>query len=148
MSLEKKVMDALKTAMRAKDKAAMTALRAIKSEILKVKTSGANVEIDEAGEMKLLQKMVKQRKDSLGIFNDQGREDLAAIEAKEIEVIEQFLPKQMSEAEITDYLKGLIEKTGASSIKDMGRIMGMASKELAGRADGKTISGIVKGLLA
>lgn len=147
MSLETKAMTALKEAMKAKDQAALRSIRAIKAAILLQKTDGTGKALDEAGEIKLLQKLVKQRKDSLEIFEKQNREDLAAKEREEIEVIERFLPEQMSEEELENVLKGIIEKTGASSMKDMGKVMGMASAQLAGRADGKTISGIVRRLL-
>jgi uncharacterized protein len=123
-------------------------LRAIKAEIIKAKTDpGAGGQIDEATELKFLQKMVKQRKDSLEIFEKQGREDLAIKEKEELAVIERFLPAQMSEAEITEVIKNIITETGATSPADMGKVMGAASKQLAGKADGKAISGIVKTLL-
>lgn len=147
MSLETRVMASLKEAMKAKDDAAKRSLRAIKSAILLVKTDGSGKELDEAGEIKLVQKLVKQRKDSLAVFEQQGREDLAAKEREEIAVIEKFLPQQMSEAELTDFINAIIAKTGASSMKDMGKVMGMATKQLAGRADGKTVSTLVKKLL-
>ncbi|MEZ4958596.1 MAG: GatB/YqeY domain-containing protein [Saprospiraceae bacterium] len=148
MTLEERIMQDLKEAMKAKDQAAMRGIRAIKAAILLAKTDGSGEEMNEEREIKLLQKLVKQRKDSLDIYEKQGREDLATIEREEIEVIERFLPKQMDEKELEAYLKNLIEATGASGMKDMGRIMGTASKELAGKADGKMISGIVKKLLA
>ncbi|MEM6316331.1 MAG: GatB/YqeY domain-containing protein [Bacteroidota bacterium] len=147
MSLETKIATDLKTAMRAKDKAALRSIRAIKAQILLAKTDGSGKELDEAGEIKMLQKMVKQRKDSLGIYEKQGRDDLAQTEREEIAVIEKYLPKQMDEAELTGFLKGVITQTGASSMKDMGKVMGIASKQLGGKADGKTISGVVKKLL-
>lgn len=147
MSLETRVMAALKEAMKAKDDAAKRSLRAIKSAILLVKTDGTGKDLDEAGEIKLLQKLVKQRRDSLAIFEKQGREDLATPEREEIAVIEKFLPQQMDAAELEIFVKGVIEKTGASSMKDMGKVMGMASKQLAGRADGKAVSVMVKQLL-
>lgn len=147
MSLEQKVMTSLKEAMKAKDKGAMTALRAIKSAILIEKTSGSGVEIDDAKEIKILQKLVKSRKDSLEIYEKQNREDLAEIERKEIAVIETFLPKQMSVDELRTALKEIVAKVGASSMKDMGKVMGMASQQFAGKADGKQISMIVKELL-
>lgn len=147
MSLETRVMAALKEAMKAKDDAAKRSLRAIKSAILLVKTDGTGKELDEAGEIKLLQKLVKQRRDSLAIFEKQGREDLAKPEREEIEVIEKFLPQQMDAAELEAFVKGVIEKTGATSMRDMGKVMGMASKQLAGRADGKAVSTMVKQLL-
>ena len=147
MSLEMRVMASLKEAMKAKDDAAKRSLRSIKSAILLVKTDGTGNDLDEAGEIKLVQKLVKQRKDSLAIFEEQGREDLAVKEREEIAVIEKFLPQQMSEAELKDFIQGVIDKTGASSMKDMGKVMGMANKQLAGRADGKTVSTLVKQLL-
>lgn len=147
MSLETKVMTALKEAMKAKDQAALRSIRAIKSAILLQKTDGSGKELDEAGEIKLLQKLVKQRKDSLEIYEKQGREDLAVTEREEIAVIEKFLPEQISAEELEGILKAIIEKTGADSMKDMGKVMGMASAQLAGRADGKTISGVVRKLL-
>ncbi|MBS1928167.1 MAG: GatB/YqeY domain-containing protein [Chitinophagaceae bacterium] len=149
MSLEKKIMDSMKEAMKAKDEASLRGLRAIKAEIIKAKTEpGAGGEIDEATELKFLQKMMKQRRDSLDIFEKQGREDLAKKEREEMLVIEQFLPKQLSEEEIRNALKEIISQTGAATASDMGKVMGIASKQLAGKADGKTISGIVKELLA
>lgn len=147
MSLEAKIATDLKTAMRAKDKAALRSIRAIKAQILLAKTDGSGKELDEAAEVKMLQKMVKQRKDSLSIFEKQDRAELAQTEKEEIEVIERYLPKQMDEAELTTFLQDVITKTGASSMKDMGKVMGMASKQLGGKADGKTISNIVKKLL-
>jgi len=147
MSLETRVMAALKDAMKAKDDAAKRSLRAIKSAILLVKTDGSGKDLDEAGEIKILQKLVKQRRESLSIFEKQGREDLAAPEREEIAIIEKFLPQQMDAAELETFIKGVIEKTGASSMKDMGKVMGMASKQLAGRADGKAVSTMVKQLL-
>lgn len=139
----------MKEAMKAKDEGVLRALRAIKAEIIKAKTEpGAGGEIDEATEQKFLQKMMKQRKDSLEIFEKQGREDLATKEKEEMAVIEKFLPKQLSQSELKDALKKIIADTGASSPADMGKVMGTASKELAGLADGKTISTLVKELLA
>lgn len=138
----------MKDAMKSKNEAALRGLRAIKAEIIKAKTEpGAGGEIDEATEQKFLQKMMKQRRDSLEIFEKQGREDLAVKEREEMAVIEQFLPKQMTEEEIKAAVKTIITETGASSAADMGKVMGVASKQLAGKADGKTISGIVKELL-
>ena len=148
MSLEEKVMEELKAAMRAKDEAALRTLRAIKSAILIEKTSGSGGNITEADEMKMLQKMAKQRKESLDIYTQQNREDLAAKEKEELEVLERFLPKQMSEEELRTELKAIIAETGASSPADMGKVMGVASKKLAGRAEGKMISEQVKQLLA
>jgi uncharacterized protein len=148
MNLETKIMGEMKDAMKAKDEATLRALRAIKAEIIKAKTDpGAGGEIDEATEQKFLQKMVKQRKDSLDIFEKQGRADLAAKEKEELAVIQRFLPAQMSEEEITAAIKQIIADTGASSAADLGKVMGVASKQLAGKADGKAISSIVKTLL-
>jgi uncharacterized protein YqeY len=149
MSLEQKVMADLKTAMLAKDEKSLRSLRAIKAAILLAKTSeGAGGEIKEEDEIKLLQKMIKQRKDSLEIYKTQHREDLAQKEEEEISVIEKFLPKQISADELKTILQKIIADTGASSPADMGKVMGIASKQLAGKADGKTISVTVKELLA
>ncbi len=148
MNLETKIMGEMKDAMKAKDEATLRALRAIKAEIIKAKTDpGAGGEIDETTEQKFLQKMVKQRKDSLDIFEKQGRQDLATKEKEELTVIMRFLPAQMSEEEITAAIKQIIADTGASSAADLGKVMGAASKQLAGKADGKVISSIVKTLL-
>ncbi len=145
MSLQDQVMTELKAAMRAKDAVKLEALRAIKSGLLLAQTeSGSKEEISEDEELKLLQKLVKQRKDSATIYKEQNREDLAQPELDQAAVIEQFLPAQLSEAEIEQKVKDIIAKTGASGMKDMGKVMGMASSELAGKADGKTISIIVK----
>jgi len=147
MSLEAKIKTDLKTAMKAKDKVALRGIRAIKSQIILAKTDGSGKELDEASEIKMLQKMVKQRKDSVSIYETQGRPELAATEKEEIEIIERYLPQQMGEAELTEFLQGVIAQTGAASMRDMGKVMGIASKQLGGKADGKTISGIVKKLL-
>ncbi len=147
MNLEKRVMQSLKDAMKAKDKSALRGIRAIKSAILLAKTDGSGAEMTEEKEIKLLQKLVKQRRDSIAIYKEQGRDDLAVIEQEEIDTIEQFLPEQLSEGDLENIIKGIIEKTGASSMKDMGKVMGMATKEIAGRADGKTVSAKVKSLL-
>ena len=147
MSLEAKIAQDLKTAMKAKDEAAKRSLRAIKSAILLFKTDGNNAELDEAAEIKMLQKLVKQRRDSLAIYEKQGRDDLAQPEREEIAVIEKYLPKQLSDEELEAVVKDIIAKTGASSMKDMGKVMGMASKQLAGKADGRAISTKVKALL-
>ena len=147
MSLEKKINEDLKAAMKKKDQLSMRGIRAIKSAILLLKTDGTGNEIDEAAEIKLLQKLVKQRKDSLKIYNEQGRDDLALTEKEEIEVISRYLPKQLTADEIKAVVQQIIEKTGAGSMKDMGKVMGMASKEFAGKADGGTIASIVKELL-
>lgn len=149
MSLQDNVMTAMKEAMKAKDTNALTSLRAIKSAILLAQTeSGAKQELSEEDEIKLLQKLVKQRKDSAAIFAEQGRDDLAQPELDQAAVIEQFLPEQLSEEEVEKVVEDIIAKTGAEGMKDMGKVMGMASKELAGKADGKTISTIVKNKLS
>ena len=147
MNLEQKIMAELKTAMLAKDEASLRSLRAIKAAILLVKTSGTGTELKEEDEIKLLQKLVKQRKDSLEIFQQQNRPDLAQKELEEIAVIEKFIPQQLSGDELKDELTKIIADTGASSPADLGKVMGIASKKFAGRADGKTISGLVKELL-
>lgn len=148
MQLEQQVMTEMKEAMKAKNEGVLRALRAIKAEIIKARTEpGAAGEIDEATELKFLQKMMKQRRDSLEIFEKQGREDLAIKEKEEMAVIEKFLPKQMDEAELKTIIKNIITETGAASPADMGKVMGVASKQLAGKADGKTISNLVKELL-
>lgn len=148
MNLEQQIMGELKTAMLAKDEKTVRSLRAIKAAIILAKTSeGAGGEVTPDAEIKLLQKLVKQRKDSLEIFTQQNREDLASKEREEIEVIEKFLPKPLSEDEIRAELQKIIAATGASSPADMGKVMGVATKQFAGRADGKTISNLVKELL-
>ncbi|MDB5210838.1 MAG: GatB/YqeY protein [Sediminibacterium sp.] len=145
MSLEEKVMAQMKDAMKAKDEALLRGLRAIKAEIIKAKTDpGANGQVTEDGEMKILQKLVKSRKDSLVIYEQQNRADLAAKESEEIAVIEKFLPQQMSEAEVIDAVSKIITDLGASGPQDMGKVMGVASKQLAGKADGKAIAAAVK----
>ena len=148
MSLEQKVMAEMKDAMKSKNEATLRALRAIKAEIIKAKTDpGAGGEVSAEKELSLLQKMMKQRKDSLEIYQQQNREDLAKKEREEIDVIEKFLPKQLSGDELKSELQQIISETGASSPSDMGKVMGVASKALAGKADGKTISAMVKELL-
>lgn len=147
MTLEEKINQDLRTAMKAKDQKALRGIRAIKSEILLAKTDGSGEALDDAKEIKLLQKLVKQRKDSLAIYEKQNREDLAVVERDEIEVIEKYLPEQMSEDELAVILQKIIDQVGASSMRDMGKVMGMASKQLGGKADGKTISTVVKRLL-
>ncbi|MEZ4778484.1 MAG: GatB/YqeY domain-containing protein [Flavobacteriaceae bacterium] len=148
MSLQTEIMDALKTAMKEKNTVTLEALRAVKSAILLAQTeSGAKEELSEAEELKLLQKLVKQRKDSAVIFSQQGRNDLAEPELAQVAVIEQFLPKQLSESEIAEVIAEIITQTGANSMADMGKVMGLASTQLAGKADGKTISSIVKNKL-
>ncbi|WP_308992941.1 GatB/YqeY domain-containing protein [Mariniflexile litorale] len=149
MSLQQDIMTALKEAMKAKDQTALTALRAVKSAILLAQTeSGAKVELTEDQELKILQKQVKQRKDSAAIYIEQGREDLATPELAEAEVINQFLPEAMSEEAIAQVVVDTIKKLGAEGMKDMGKVMGVVSQELAGKADGKTISNIVKAKLS
>jgi len=149
MSLEQKVMAELKTAMLAKDEAGLRSLRAIKAAIIVAKTAeGAKGEISEDDETKLLQKLVKSRKDSLEIFQQQNRPELAKKEEEEIAIIEKFLPAQLSTDEVRSELQKIISSVGASSPADMGKVMGVATKQLAGKADGKTISTLVKELLA
>ncbi len=147
MSLQNQVMEQLKTAMKAKDTVALESLRAIKSALLLAQTSGAGGDLTEDDEVKLVQKLVKQRKDSAAIFTEQGREDLAAPELAQVAIIEQFLPEQLTEEEIEKVVVQTIDAIGAEGMKDMGKVMGMVSKELAGQADGKTISTIVKNKL-
>jgi uncharacterized protein YqeY len=148
MSLELKIMAELKEAMKAKDEAALRGLRAVKAEIIKAKTEpGANGQISEDGELKLLQKMVKQRKESLEIYTTQNRPDLAQKEQEEIAVIEKFLPKQLDQAELKNIITEIIATVGAASPADLGKVMGIATKQLAGKADGKAISAIAKELL-
>ena len=149
MSLSTDIMTALKAAMKSKDQTALTALRAVKSAILLAQTeSGAKEDLTEEQELKILQKQVKQRKDSAAVFLEQGREDLATPELAEAEVISQFLPEAMSEEDIAKEVEAVIAQTGAAGMKDMGKVMGLISKNLAGKADGKTISNIVKAKLA
>jgi uncharacterized protein YqeY len=148
MSLEQKIMTDLKTAMLAKDEKGLRSLRAIKAAILLAKTSGgAGGDLKEEDETKLLQKLVKQRKDSLEIYQQQNRQDLAQKELEEIEIIEKFLPKQLSGEELKEELLIIMKEAGATSPADMGKVMGAATKKLAGKADGKTISALVKELL-
>ena len=149
MSLQQDIMTAMKIAMKEKNTTALTALRAVKSAILMAQTeSGAVAELTEEQEIKILQKQVKQRKDSAAIYLEQGREDLASPELAEAEVISQFLPEAMSDEEITKIVVETIQKIGAQGMKDMGKVMGIVSVKLAGKADGKTISNIVKAQLA
>jgi len=147
MPLQDAVMNKIKDAMRAKDTVALTSLRAIKSAILLAQTSGLVTLMSEEEEIKLVQKLVKQRHDSAAIYREQGREDLAAPELEEAAVIAQFLPEQLSEEAVKGVVANIIASTGAAGMGDMGRVMGIASKELAGKADGKTISAAVKALL-
>jgi uncharacterized protein YqeY len=148
MSLSTQIMEDIKIAMRAKDTVALEALRAIKSEILLAQTAtGSKEEISEADEIKLLQKLVKTRKDSAKIFTEQNRMDLAEPELTQIAVIEKFLPAQLSEVEVEAVIAKIIAETGATGIASMGKVMGIASSQLGGTAEGKTISSIVKKLL-
>ena len=148
MSLELEVMSLMKDAMKNKDEALLRGLRAIKAEIIKAKTEpGANGAITEDGEMKLLQKLVKQRKDSLTIFQEQNRADLAEKEAEEIAVIEKFLPVQMTEDEVKVAVEAIVKELGATGPQDLGKVMGVASKQLAGKADGKIIAAVAKNAL-
>jgi len=148
MSLKLQIDGDIKSAMLARDKDKLRALRAIKSMILLAETEkGAKEVISQDAEMKLLMKAAKQRKDSLELYNDQGRADLAKIEKDELDIISEYLPKQMTEEELTVELKAIISQVGASGPQDMGKVMGMATKALAGKADGKMISNIVKQVL-
>lgn len=151
MSLKDTLNEGIKTAMKAKDQVSLRTLRALKSAIMLAETAEGRVSgtpLTEAEEMKLLTKQAKQRRDSYDQYAQNGRDDLAKIEKEELEVIEKFLPQQLSEDEIKAEVEKIIAQTGASSMKDMGRVMGMASKAMAGRADGKVISGIVRAILA
>ena len=147
MTLEERITSDLKTAMKAKDKVSLRGIRAIKSAILLQKTDGSGDALDSEGEIALLQKLVKSRQDSLDIYTKQDRPDLAATEREEIDVISKYLPEQLSDDALRELVQGIIAKTGASSMKDMGKVMGMANKEAAGRADGKTIAAMVKSSL-
>jgi uncharacterized protein YqeY len=147
MSLESQVQSEIKTAMLAKDEAGLRALRAIKSSILLAKTSGAGGELSADDELKILQKLVKQRKESIDIYEKQGRDDLVIIEKAEVAVIGKFLPEQMNENDVRTEVKKIIERIGAKSVAEMGKVMGIASKQLAGKADNKLVATIVKELL-
>jgi len=147
MSLEARIMGDLKEAMKAKNQAAMRSIRAVKAAIVLTKTDGSGKVLDEAGEIKLVQKLIKQRQDSLDIFVKQGRDDLAVVEKEEIEVLQNYLPKQLSEEELLPIIQEIITQTGATGMKDMGKVMGMSTTKLAGQADGKTVSALVKKLL-
>ena len=145
MSLENKIMTSIKESMKSKDQTSLRALRAIKSAIILQKTQkGSSEEISNDDELKILQKLVKQRKDSADIYQDQDRMDLAQPELDEIKIIEQFLPEAMSEEEVENEVKKVIGETGAEGMKDMGKVMGIVTKKLMGKADGKTISTIVR----
>ncbi|MBE7634168.1 GatB/YqeY domain-containing protein [Tenacibaculum finnmarkense genomovar ulcerans] len=149
MGLQKQVIEQMKVAMKAKDTVALTALRALKSAFMIANTqTGTATEISEEEALKIIQKQVKQRKDSAAVFTEQKRDDLAKPELEEATVLEQFLPEALSEEEIAKVVAEVIAKTNATGMKDMGKVMGMASKELAGKADGTTISAIVKKTLA
>ncbi|MBK6620864.1 MAG: GatB/YqeY domain-containing protein [Saprospirales bacterium] len=148
MTFEERINEDLKTAMKAQDKQSLRGVRAIKQAILLANTDGSHEEINEEKAIKLLQKLVKQRRESLKIFEDKGREDLALVEREELEVIERYLPKAMSPEELEAAVKKIVADLGASSMKDMGKVMGVANKEFAGRADAGKVSEIVKKLLA
>ncbi|MCY7363100.1 MAG: GatB/YqeY domain-containing protein [Ignavibacteria bacterium] len=149
MSLEITINQDIKTAMLAKNESALRGLRAIKSALLLAKTEkGATQELTEEVEVKVLQKLVKQRKESADIYKSQNREDLYQIEADEIEIIEKYLPKQMSQDDLNSYIKGLIDQLNITSVKEMGKIMGVANKEISGKADGKAISETIKSFLS
>jgi len=148
MSLQNEIMAAMKTAMKEKDQTALAALRAVKSEILLAQTSGTQDSLSEEDEIKILSKLVKQRKDSATIFAEQNRNDLADPELEQAKVISQFLPAQLSEEAITVEVMKTIASVGAEGMKDMGKVMGIVNKKLAGQADGKTISTIVKAKLS
>lgn len=148
MSLEKNIMADLKSAMKNKDKAALRGIRAIKAAILLSKTDGSGKELDKAGEIKLLQKLVKQRQDSYDIFIKQNRDDLAQVEKEEMDIIKKYLPKQLSEDELKSIITEIINTSGATGMKDMGKVMGIANQKVAGRADGKTLASTVKSLLS
>ena len=149
MQLIEQIDQDIKKAMLAKQEATLRGLRSIKSALLLARTEkGASEVLTEEAELKVLQKLIKQRKESADIYKAQNREDLYQIEAEEMAVIEQYLPAQLSRQEIEDIIKAIVEQTGATSVKDMGKVMGAANKQLAGKADGKTISEVVKQLLS
>ncbi|MBK8348968.1 MAG: GatB/YqeY domain-containing protein [Saprospiraceae bacterium] len=147
MSLETKITNDLKEAMKNKDQAALRSVRAIKAAILLFKTDGSGNELNEEGEIKILQKLVKQRQDSLDIYVKQGREDLAVTEREEIAVIQKYLPVQLTEEELKSAIKAIILETGSTSGKEMGKVIGLANQRLAGKAEGKAIAAAVKELL-
>lgn len=148
MALEQQIQKDIMEAMKAHNTVRTNAVRAIKSEILLAKTSGAGAEITDGDVIKLIQKLIKQRKESAAMYAQGGRQDLADNELAEAAEMEVYLPKQLSEAEVEEIVKGIIAETGASSMADMGKVMGLATKKLAGQADGRTVSTIVKKLLA
>lgn len=148
MALEQQIQKDIMEAMKAHNAVRTNAVRAIKSEILLAKTSGAGSELTDGDIQKLIQKLIKQRKESAEMYAQGGRQDLADNELAEAKEMEGYLPKQLSEAEVEEVVKGIIAETGASKMSDMGKVMGLATKKLAGQADGRTVSGIVKKLLA
>jgi len=148
MSLEEKIMEDLKIAMKSQDKAAMRGLRAVKSALLLLKTDGSGKEITTEREIQLLQKLVKQRRESIATFEKENRTDLAEVEKEEAAIIEKYLPEALSPAELAQFVRSVIASTGATSTKDMGKVIGLASRELAGKADGRAISDMVKKCLA
>ena len=148
MRLEEKINEKLKVAMKSKDKISLESLRLIKSEILLLKTKSRNSKLNEDDELRLIQKMIKQRKESANIYDSEGRNDLATSELNQIKIISQFLPKQLAESEIVDIVDKIIVDLNASGMKDMGKVMSLASQEMMGKADGKTISSIVKSKLS
>lgn len=148
MSLETTISEAIKNAMREKDRTALDALRAVKAQILLLKTEARGAEVSDEQEIAILQRMIKQRKDSYEQFKAQNRDDLAEIEDAQSKVIEKFLPKQLTTEELETEIKAIIAETGAESLKDLGKVMGVASKSLAGKSDGKSISAMVKQLLS
>lgn len=148
MSLENRINEDLKEAMKAKDQVSLRGIRAIKSAILLMKTDGSGKEIDEEAEIRMLQKLVKQRKDSLAVYQQQKRDDLSKVEEEEIAVIARYLPSQLSEEEIRQMMTGLITQVGATSMKDMGKVMALAGKAFAGRAENATVARILKELLS
>ena len=147
MTLEERITTDLKAAMRAKDQAALRGIRAIKNELLLAKTDGTGQAMDKDREIKILTKLVKQRKDSLQIYEEQNREDLAQTEREEIEVISRYLPQQLTDEELTAAVKAIVAETGAGSMRDMGKVMGIANQRLAGKAEGKAIAAKVKEIL-
>jgi len=148
MSLELTISEAIKTAMKAKDRVALDSLRAVKSQILLLKTEALGAEVSPEQEIAILQRMVKQRKDSYDQFMAQGRNDLAEVEDAQMKVIEQYLPKQLTSEELEAEIKAIIAETRAEFVKDLGKVMGLASKNLAGKSDGKSISEMAKKLLS
>jgi uncharacterized protein len=148
MNLEATIQKDLITAMKAKDEITLRGVRAIKAALMLAKTDGSGIAMNEEGEIKLLQKLVKQRKESLTIFEQNGRESLAQTEREEIAIIERYLPQQMSEAELENIIKNIITEMGATGMKDMGKVMGATNKKVAGQAEGAVISAIVKKLLS